>query len=89
MESAHHLSSRPDCNNTAEVPSLVLRTALSAMPIVSDLCGVDVQLIPRRVFSGFAKVQGIVSVSDFWFPGRLQELLQTLVCFLRSFWLQW
>ena len=28
MESAHHFSSRPDCNSTADVPSLILRTAL-------------------------------------------------------------
>ena len=32
MESAHQLSFRPDCNNTAEVPSFTLRTALSAIP---------------------------------------------------------
>ena len=36
MESAHHFSSNPDCGNTAEVPSFTLRTALSAMPLVSD-----------------------------------------------------
>ena len=42
MESAHQFSSRHDCNNTAEVPSFTLRTALSAIPCVSDLCGVDV-----------------------------------------------
>ena len=34
---------QPDCNNTAEVPSFTQRTALSAIPFVSDLCGVDVQ----------------------------------------------
>ena len=28
MESAHHFSSKPDCTSTAEVPSLILRTAL-------------------------------------------------------------
>ena len=43
MESAHHVSSRPDCNNTADVPSFTLRTALLAIPFVSDLCGVDAQ----------------------------------------------
>ena len=43
MESADQLSFRPDSNNTAEVPSFTLRTALSAIPFVSDLCGVDVQ----------------------------------------------
>ena len=42
MESAHHFSSRPDCNSTADFPFLILRTALSAIPFVSDLCGVDV-----------------------------------------------
>ena len=30
-------------NNTADVPSFTLRTALSAIPFVSDLCGVNVQ----------------------------------------------
>ena len=44
MESANHFASRPDCNNTAEVPSFTLRTALSAIPFVFDLRGVDVQL---------------------------------------------
>ena len=43
MESAHQFSSGPDWNNTADVPSFTLRTALSAIPFVSDLCGVDVQ----------------------------------------------
>ena len=36
-------SSRTDCNSTADVPSSILRIALSAIPLVSDLCGVDVQ----------------------------------------------
>ena len=44
----HHFSSRPDCNNTADVPSFTLRTALSAIPFVSDLCGVDVQWFQER-----------------------------------------
>ena len=43
MESAHHSSSKPDYISTSEVPSLILRTALSAIPFISDLCGVDVQ----------------------------------------------
>ena len=46
--SAHHFSSRPDCNNTADVPSFTLRTALSTIPFVSDLCGVDVQWFQER-----------------------------------------
>ena len=48
MESAHQLSFRPDCNNTAEVPSFTLRTALSAIPLVSDRCGVVVQWFQER-----------------------------------------
>ena len=40
--------SRPDYNCTAEVPSFTLRTALSAIPLVSDRCGVDVQWFSRR-----------------------------------------
>ena len=34
---SNHFSSRPDCNSTAEVPSLILCTALSAIPLVSNL----------------------------------------------------
>ena len=48
MESAHQFSFRPDCNNTAEVPSFTLRTALSAIPFVSDPWGVDVQWFQKR-----------------------------------------
>ena len=48
IESAHQLSFRPDCNNTAEVPSFTLRTAPSAIPLVSDRCGVDVQWYQER-----------------------------------------
>ena len=42
-------------------------------------------MIPGEIFTNFAKFQGIVSVSDFRFPIRLQELLQAPLCFLRSF----
>ena len=42
-------------------------------------------MIPREIFASFAKFHGIVSVNDFLFPGRLQELLQAHLCFLRSF----
>ena len=57
MESAHQFSSRPDCNNTAEVPSFTLRTVLSTVPFVSDLCGVRRTMIPGKIFTGFAKFQ--------------------------------
>ena len=33
-------------------------------------------MIPGKIFAGFAKFEGIVSVNVFWFPRRLQELLQ-------------
>ena len=68
-----------------EVPSFTLRTALSAIPFVSDLCGVDVQWFQERSSTGFAEVQGIVSVNDFRFPIWLQELLQASLGFLWSF----
>ena len=44
----HHFSSNPDCSNTAEVPSFTLRTALSAMPFVSDRRGVEVRWFHDR-----------------------------------------
>ena len=42
-------------------------------------------MIPGKIFTGFAKFQGIVSVKDFRLPIWLQELLQAPLCFLRSF----
>ena len=42
-------------------------------------------MIPGRIFTSFAKFQGIVSVNDLKIPIRLQELLQAPLCFLRSF----
>ena len=84
MESAHQFSSRPDCNNTAEVPSFTLRTALSAIPFVSDLwCRRT--MIPGKIFTIFSKFHGIVSVNDFRFPIWLQELLQASLGALWSF----
>ena len=85
MESAHHFSFRPDCNNTAEVPSFTLRIALSAIPLVSRSVWCRRAMIPGEIFTGFAKFQGIVSVNDFRIPIRLQDLLQAPLCFLRSY----
>ena len=77
----YEFSSRRDCNNTADVPSFTLRTALSAIPLVSDLwCRRT--MIPGKIFTGFAKFQGIISVNDFRFPIWFQELLQASLCFL-------
>ena len=43
-------------------------------------------MIPGKIFTSFAKFQGIVSENDFRFPIWLQELLQASLCFLRSFY---
>ena len=85
MESAHHFSSRPDCNSTEDVPSFTLRTALSAIPFRFRSVWCRRAMIPGKIFTGFAKFQGIVSVHDFRLPIRLPELLQAPLCFLRSF----
>ena len=42
-------------------------------------------MIAGKVFTGFAKFQGIVYINDFWSFRRLQELLLALLHFLRSF----
>ena len=42
-------------------------------------------IIPGKIFTSLAKFQRIVSVDDFRLPIRLQELLQALLCFMRSF----
>ena len=72
MESAHQFSFRPDCNNTAEVPSCALRTAPSAIPFVSDLWCRRAMIL-GEIFTVFAEFQGIVSVNDFRLPIGLQK----------------
>ena len=42
-------------------------------------------MIPGKIFTIFAKFQGRVGVNDCRLPIWLQELLQLLLCFLRSF----
>ena len=42
-------------------------------------------MIPGKIFTSFAKFQGIVSVNDFRLPIRLQELHQVLLGLLGSF----
>ena len=42
-------------------------------------------MIPGKIFTGFAKFHGIVSVHDLRFPLGFQELLQAPLYFLRSF----
>ena len=43
MESAQHFSSNSNCNNTADVLSFTLRTALTTKPFVSDRWGVEIR----------------------------------------------
>ena len=40
-------------------------------------------MIPGKIFTRPAKVQGIVSVNDFWIPRRLQELHEDLLGLLQ------
>ena len=42
-------------------------------------------MIPGKIFTSYAKFQGIVSVNDFRFPIWLQELLQAPFGLLRIF----
>ena len=42
-------------------------------------------MIPRKIYTGFAKFEGTVSVNDFRLPIRLQKLLQGSLSFLWSF----
>ena len=46
-------------------------------------------MIPGKIFTRFAKFQGIVSANDFRLPCRLQDFLQAPLCFLRSFCFTW
>ena len=72
MESAHQLSFRPDCNSTTELPSFTLRTALSAIPFVSDQCGVDVQWFQERSSQAFPNSEelSVYMTSGFLFGSK-------------------
>ena len=85
MESAHQFSSRPDCNNTADDPFLYSAHCSFSNPICFRSVWCRRTMIPGKIFTSFAKFQGIVSVNDCRLPIRLQELLQAPLCFLRSF----
>ena len=84
MDSAHHFSYRPDCNSTADVPSFILRTALSAILIISDLCGVDVQWFQERS-SQYVPNSKENQCKWLLVSRRPQEILQALLRFLGSF----
>ena len=76
-------------------PNLIATILQMSLPSLSALLFQQSHLFPicvvltyndsRKIFTNFAKFQGIVSVNDFRLPFRLQELLQAPLCFLRSF----
>ena len=78
-ESAHHFSSRPDCNNTALC--VLLSQDLPLFPI----CVVSTYNDSRKDLHKLCQINGIVSVNDFRIPFGFQELFQAPVRFLRSF----
>ena len=64
---------------------LTLRTALLTIPYVFDLCGVDVRWFQDNSSQDLPTSKELLVQMTFWFPRRLQELLQALLRFLRSF----
>ena len=64
---------------------LSLCVLLSQQSHLFPICVVLTYNDSRKIFTGFANFQRIVSVNDFRLPIRLQELLQAPLCFLRSF----
>ena len=86
MESAHHLSSRPDYNSSAWGP--FLNTAY--LPLFQQYhlslnSEVSTYNDTRIGLHRLCQILGIVNVNEFWFPRRLQELLSALFRFLKSF----
>ena len=61
-------SSKPDCNSTGDVPSFILRTALSAIPFVCDLCGVDVQWFHDNSSQALPNFEELYAQITFVFP---------------------
>ena len=66
---------------TTEVPSFSLRTALSAIPFVSGRWIVDVKWFQGNSSQALPNSKEL----SVWTTFGLQELLQALLCFLRSF----
>ena len=75
----------PTLNNIADVPSFILRTALSqqTLQFLNDegLMCTDSTLSLHRL----CQIPGNGSVNDSWLPGRFQELLRAPFRFLWSF----
>ena len=85
MESAHQFSFRPDCNNTAEVPSSTLRTALSAAPFVSYLCGVDEQRFQERSSQALPNSKELSVLMTLGFLSGSKNFCKLLCVFFEKF----
>ena len=71
---AQNFSSKPDCNSSAEVPSFILRTALSAMPFVSDRRSVEVRWFHGRSSQDLPNSSDLSVYMTFGLHWRLQKL---------------
>ena len=75
----------PDLIATKQQRCLPLLCALlSQQPICFRSVWCWRTMYPGKIFTSFAKFQGIVSVNAFRLPVRLQQLLEPPLCFLRS-----
>ena len=85
MKSAHHFSSRPWLQQYGRGAFFHSAHCSFSNPICFWSVWCRRTMIPRKLFTSFAKFWGIVSVNDSRLPIRLQELLQAPFGFLRSF----
>ena len=69
-------------HSTADVPSLMLRTALSTIPFVSDLCGVDVEGFQDNSSLDLPNSKELSEKKTFGFLVRFRN-------FIRFFWVSW
>ena len=78
MESVLQFSSRPDCNNIAEMLSFILRSALSAIPFTSDLCGVDVQWFQGKFSQALPNFKELSVYMTLGFPSGSKNFCKLL-----------
>ena len=89
-------SSRPDCNNTADVPFFHSACCSSSNPLCCRSVWCRRAMIPLKIFTGFTKFQGIVSVNDFRLPFRAPRTFASSYVFPEKFsflhgydWIHW
>ena len=80
MESAHQFSSRPDCNNYGRGAFFYSAHCSFSNPICFWSVWCRRTMIPGKIFTGFAKFQRIVSVSDFRLPISGSKNFCKLLC---------